>query len=69
MCKKSGKPIDHLLHCTFSGELLSSFFHLFGVDVMPRRVREMLESWRRQMGNRNALKIWRLAHLCLMWCL
>jgi hypothetical protein len=34
---------------------------------MPRRVRELLGSWRGQLGNRNALRIWSMALLCLMW--
>jgi hypothetical protein len=48
MCKKSREFIDHLLlHCEVARELWSSLFNLFGVDwVMPRRVRELLVSWR-----------------------
>jgi hypothetical protein len=71
MCKKCGESIDHLLiHCEVVTELWSAHFQLFGVAwVMPRRVSELLVSWRGQLGNRNALKIWRLAHLCIMWCL
>jgi len=42
----------------------------FSVDwVMPRKVSDLLGSWRRQLGNRNVLNIWMLALLCLMWCL
>jgi hypothetical protein len=71
MCKKCGESIDHLLlHCEVATELWSSLFQLFGVAwVMPRRVRELLVSWRGQLGNRTALKMWRLAPLCLMWCI
>jgi hypothetical protein len=29
----------------------------------------MLGSWRGQLGNLHALKIWSLVPLCLMWCL
>jgi len=36
---------------------------------MPRRVSDLLGSWRAQLENRNALNIWRLAPLCLMWYL
>jgi hypothetical protein len=48
MCKKSREFIDHLLlHCEVARELWSSLFNLFGVDcIMPRRVRELLVSWR-----------------------
>jgi hypothetical protein len=48
----------------------SAIFQLFGIDwVMPRKVSDLLGSWRRQLGNRNVLNIWMLALLCLMWCL
>jgi hypothetical protein len=48
MCKRSGKSIDHLLHhCEVTRELWVLIFHLFGVEwVMPRRVIELLASWR-----------------------
>jgi hypothetical protein len=36
---------------------------------MPRKVSDTLESWRGQLGNRHALHMWRLAQLCVMWCL
>jgi len=36
---------------------------------MLRRVSDLLGSWRGQLGTRHALQIWKLAHLCLMWCL
>jgi hypothetical protein len=40
-----------LLHCEIAKELWSLLFDLFGVVwVMPGRVREMLMSWRGQMG-------------------
>jgi hypothetical protein len=42
-------------------------FQLFGVAwVMPRKVSDLLGTWKGQLGNRNALNIWRLAPLCLM---
>jgi hypothetical protein len=45
-------------------ELWSSIFHLFRVVwVIPKRVREIFVSWRGQMGNRNALEVWKLAPL------
>lgn len=30
---------------------------------------DLLRNWRRQLGTCHVLQIWRLAHLCLMWCL
>jgi hypothetical protein len=47
MYKKSGESIDHLLHYKVAKELWSLLLHLFGVElVMPRRVRDLLVSWR-----------------------
>jgi hypothetical protein len=48
----------------------SALLQLFGVAwVMPQKVSELLGSWRGQLGNRMALHLWRMAPLCLMWCL
>lgn len=46
-CKNNRECVDHLLlHCKFAKVLWSFVFCLFGVQwVMPRRVREVLESW------------------------
>jgi hypothetical protein len=65
------ESIDHLfLHCEFAIELWNSILQLFGVDwVMPRKMSNLLGSWRGQFGTRHALQIWKLASLCLMWCL
>jgi hypothetical protein len=71
MFKKCGESIDHLLlHCEVATKLWSVLLMLFGVSwVMNRRVSNMFGSWKGQLGNYNALNIWRLAPLCLMWCL
>lgn len=71
MCKKSGESIDHLLfHFKLARELWSSPFQLFGVAwVMSRRVRDLLVSWRGQLGQCMVLELWRFAPLCLLWCI
>jgi hypothetical protein len=70
MCKKSVESIDHLLHCEIARELCTLLLNLFGVIwVMPRKVRELLVSWKGQVGCHNILEVWRLAPLCLMWCI
>jgi hypothetical protein len=70
MCKTSGESIDHLfLHCMVATELWRTILQLFGVEwVMPGSVKDMLGSWRSQKGNRTLIPIWRMAPLCLMWC-
>jgi hypothetical protein len=36
---------------------------------MPRRVKELLVSWGGHVECSNILEVWRLASLCLMWCI
>jgi hypothetical protein len=59
ICNKSGESIDHLfLHCEVVRDVWSSLFNLFGIDwVMPRRVIELLMSWRDQAGRRDILDV------------
>jgi len=70
MCKASGESIDHLfMHCMVARELWSMILQLFGVVwVMPRSVKDMLGSWKGQKGNHTLIPIWRMAPLCVMWC-
>jgi hypothetical protein len=69
MCKRSRESIDHLLvHREVTRELWSVIFLLFGDEwVMPRRVIELLDCRRGQLGSRSVLAIWRMSPLCLMW--
>jgi hypothetical protein len=71
LCKKSGESIDHLLlHCEVAQALWSYILILFGVEwVMPRTVLELLKSWGAAMGSGQATEAWRLAPLCLLWCI
>jgi hypothetical protein len=56
------------LHCEVARELWNVIFRLFGVEwVMPRRVIELLDCWRGQLGSRSVLAVWRMSLLCLMW--
>jgi hypothetical protein len=46
------------------------FLILFGVEwVVSRRIIDILVSWGRQVGRGIVMKVWRLAPLCLIWCL
>jgi hypothetical protein len=71
LCKKSGESIDHLLlHCEVARDLWSYVLILFGVEwVMPRTVLELLNSWGAAIGCGHAKEAWRLAPLCLLWCI
>jgi hypothetical protein len=71
LCKKSGESIDHLLlHCEIARDLWSYILILFGVEwVMPRTVLELLNNWGAAIGYGRAKEAWRLAPLCLLWCI
>jgi hypothetical protein len=71
MCKKNGESMDRLLlHCEVAHDLWSYIFSLFGIEwVMPRTVLELLTSWDALVGDGRAKEAWRLAPLCLLWCI
>jgi hypothetical protein len=71
LCKKSGESIGHLLlHCEIARDLWSYILILFGVEwVMSRTVLELLNSWEAAIGYGRAKEAWRLAPLCLLWCI
>jgi hypothetical protein len=71
MCKKNRESMDHLLlHCEVARDLWSCIFILFGIEwVMPRMVLELLTSWGASVGYGRAKEAWRLAPLCLLWCI
>jgi hypothetical protein len=70
LCKKSGESIDHLLLREVARALWSYVLILFGVEwVMPRTVLELLNSWGAAIGSDHAKEAWRLAPLCLLWCI
>jgi hypothetical protein len=59
-----------LLHCEVAQALWSYVLTLFGVEwVMPRTVFELLNSWGAALGGGHAIEAWRLAPLCLLWCI
>jgi hypothetical protein len=71
LCKKSGESIDHLLfHYEVTQDILSYILILFGVEwIIPQTALELLKSWRAAIGCGHAKEIWRLAPLCLLWCI
>lgn len=58
MYKRGGKTIDHLvIYCEVVRELWVLIFCLFSIEwVMPRRVVELLASWRGQLGSHGVLE-------------
>jgi hypothetical protein len=69
--EKNRESIDHLLlHCEVACDLWSYILVLFGVEwVMPRTVLELLTSLGASIGYGRAKEAWRLAPLCLLWCI
>jgi hypothetical protein len=59
VCVRKVESIDHLLfHCEVARELWSSLFHYLGVSwVITRRVRDLLVSWKEQLGHCNVLEL------------
>jgi hypothetical protein len=49
---------------------MESIVNLFGVEwVMPIWVIDLLVSWEGHVGRGIIVEVWRLAPLCLMWCI
>ena len=60
--------VDHLLlHCGKVFRLWSFALRSFGVSwVLPKRVIDMLASWRNWLGKRSS-NVWNLVPHCMMW--
>lgn len=61
--------MDHLLlHWVSGRSIVPVILSLFGVEwVMSRRIIEMLDYWRGQLGNQSVVATWRMVILCLVW--
>ena len=68
MCRSHCETWDHLLiHCVLVAELWGFIFKMFGIQwVFPRRVVDLLFSWRNWFG-KHSFADWNLVPLCLMW--
>jgi hypothetical protein len=71
MCKKNGESVDHLLiHCEVATYLWHYVFTLFGVEwVMPQKVIDLFACWSQGGGRDLSRVIWRMAPLCVIWCI
>ncbi|XP_059428544.1 uncharacterized protein LOC132162314 [Corylus avellana] len=70
MCKVDEESIDHLLlHCECAQFLWNAFFSRFRLAwVMPRGVINLFQCW--WMGGRpSSAIVWKMAPLCILWCL
>ena len=72
LCKENEESADHILiHCGKTKEfwtlLLSSFVVVW---VFPASVRNLLLEWKvKGLGRKKRRAVWRLAHICLFWCI
>jgi exonuclease III len=71
LCKKNGESVDHLLlHCEVATYLWHSVFTLFGMEwVMPEKVIDLFSCWNQVGGKDLSRDIWRMAPLCVIWCI
>ena len=72
--KDSEESIDYILiHCDKTRELWCFFFFLsvvFGlVCVFPSLVKNLLLQWKVKGLNKKKRVVWRLALICLFWCI
>jgi hypothetical protein len=59
-----------LLDCDVAREFWIALFRPFGVEwIMLRKVIQLLDSWRGQVGRNNILEVWRIVPLCIIWCI
>lgn len=67
-CVDAG-TVDHLfLHCSLASRLWRLACSLFGFTwAQPKRVMDMLLSWRRARVGRHRQRVWSLVPFCLMW--
>lgn len=68
LCKKDEETVDHLLiHCEVSYQLWVFCLDIFGMNwIVPRRVIEVVDSWRCRSRNKEALRVWTVPH-AIFW--
>jgi hypothetical protein len=74
MCQKSGKSIDHLLITSFVVRWQENygvrfFIYLVLLGLCWERWENCWWVGEDKLKTLNALEVWRLATLCLMWCI
>ena len=66
--KESANPI--LIHCGKTRELWTLLLSSFGVVwVVSASVRNLLLEWKVKGLGKKRRTIWRLAHICVFWCI
>jgi hypothetical protein len=58
-----------LIHCGVTNALWNAVLSCLGLSwVMPRSVKELMACWCSGGRTRSAV-VWKMIHLCLMWCI
>ena len=71
LCKENEESADHILiHCDKTRKLWNSLLSSFGVIwVFPVSVRNLLGEWKIKGLGKKRKAAWRLAPICLFWCI
>lgn len=69
MCQHSSKTVNHLLlHCSVASDLWNMFLSISRVSwVVPRNVKDTMESWSLWVVDRAIKKIWQMIPACIVW--
>lgn len=69
LCKKDRETVEHfLIHCEVTYQLWVFYLSFFGMYwIMPKRVIELVASWRCTSRNKVALRVWRLVPHVIFW--
>ena len=70
LCKDNEESADHILiHCSRTRELWTLLLSFFWTWVFPASVRNLLLVWKVKGLGKKRRAIWRLAPICLFWCI
>ncbi|KAF3651267.1 putative transcription repressor MYB6-like [Capsicum annuum] len=69
MCQHSSETVNHLLlHWSVASDLWNMFLSISGISwVLPRNVKETMESWNHWVVDRTIKKIWQMISACIFW--
>ena len=70
LCKDNEESTDHILiHCGRTRELWTLLLSFFWTWVFPASVRNLLLKWKVKGLRKKRRVVWRLAPICLFWCI
>lgn len=68
MCKRDGETIDHLfIHCDGVHWLWNDILAAQQINwVLPRRIEDVVQAWRRKFQDKNSKLVWDLILGCIV---